>query len=156
VFELESVETAPPVPVRPTRTLHSSNFKRYYDVTKAPTDSTAMWRSLEQLLRAYCVAERISWEGEGARFLQRLVQEAHRSSDDTVAERVQRMWSSALQLRGSELCSVLNYAARVDTPQFAEPLAVLVRAINLLCVTFGRSVVDLPVKKHHLLRHIYI
>jgi len=113
-----------------------------------------MWRSLEQLLRAYCVAERISWEGEGARFLQRLVQEAQRSSDDTVAERVQRMWSSALQLRGSELCSVLNYAARVDTPQFAEPLAVLVRAINLLCVTFGRSVVDLPVKKHHLLRHL--
>ena len=54
------------------------------------------------------------------------------------------MWSSALQLRGRELCSVLNYAARVDTPQFAEPLAVLVRAINLLCVTVGRAPCDLP------------
>ena len=144
-FELESVESPmPPVSMRSAHTLLSSSFKRYYDVAKAPTDSTAMWRSLEQLLRVYCAVEHISWEGEGEMFLQRLIGEARQSSDDQVAERVQRMWSSTLQLRGRELCSVLNYAARVDTPQFAEPLVVLVRAINLLCVTVGRTPCDLP------------
>jgi hypothetical protein len=141
--ELESVESGiPPLSMRSAYTLASSNFKRYYDGANVPTDSN-MWRFLEQLLRVYCVAERISWEGEGVVFLQRLVEEA-RQSDDQVAERVQRMWSSALQLCGRELCSVLNYAARVDTPEFAEPLAVLVRAINLLCVTAGRAACDLP------------
>ena len=144
-FELEDVlvEGRPLVAARPARTLQSSNFKRYYDATAAPTDGPVVWRSMEQLLRAYCAAERIGWD-EGSAFLARLRQEAERSHDEQVAERVQRMWTSALQLSGRELCSVLNYAARADTPQFAEPLAVLVRAINLLCVTFGRSAAALP------------
>ena len=148
MLELEPVRNLvqPPVPARPpdTHSLATSNFKRYYDTTEAPTDSLVMWRSLEQVLRAYCAMEGISWEGEGAAFLRSLAREARRSNDEEVAEKVQRMWTSTLQLRCRELCSVLNYAARIDTPQFAEPLAVVVRAINLLCVTFGRSASKLP------------
>jgi hypothetical protein len=139
VFELEDVKVRPARASPLARTLHSSNFKRCYDGTAAPTDSTVMWQSMEELLRAFCGAEQIGW-GEGFVFLTRLRQEAERSNDDLVAERVQRMWTSALQLRGRELCSILNCAARADTPQFVKPLAVLVRAINMLCVTVGRSV----------------
>ena len=84
-FELESVESPmSPISMRSAHTLHSSSFKRYYDVAKAPADSTAMWRALEQLLRAYCVVEQLSWEGEGAVFLQRLQGEARQSSDAQV------------------------------------------------------------------------
>lgn len=55
--------------------------------------------------------------------------------DDPIDEMMQRMWTSALQLRGTEFCSILNYALRGDTPELAESMARIVRGINALCVS---------------------
>ena len=46
----------------------------------------------------------------------------------------QRMWTSALPLRGREFCFILNYALRADTEDLVEPAAIIARGINRLCV----------------------
>ena len=43
--------------------------------------------------------------------------------DDPIAEMMQRMWTSALQLRGKEFCYILNRAVRGDQPLLADSTA---------------------------------
>ena len=59
--------------------------------------------------------------------------------EDPIAVMAQRMWTSALQLRGREFCYILNDAVREDTPVLAPTLGKVARAINQLCVTAGRE-----------------
>jgi hypothetical protein len=47
---------------------------------------------------------------------------------------VQRMWTSALALRGKELCSIINECVRVDESASTLELAKVARGINKLCV----------------------
>ena len=58
---------------------------------------------------------------------------------DQIPEAAQRMWTSALTLRGREFCFILNAAVRSDDEDQADPTAGLTRAINQLCVTAGSS-----------------
>ena len=68
-------------------------------------------------------------------FLQQLQAEAMRNADDPINEMMQRMWTSARQLRGREFCFILNRAVRGDEPPLADPTAGLSRGINKLCVS---------------------
>ena len=94
---------------------------------------------LNKLIEAYCEQEGIDWKAEGRPFLQRLQREAMRNMDDPIAEMIQRMWTSALRLRGHEFCFVLNRAVRGDEAALADPTAALSRGINKLCVSVPPS-----------------
>ena len=61
------------------------------------------------------------------------------NAGDTIAVMAQRMWTSALQLRGREFCFILNYFLREDSPAMAGTLGKIARAINQLCVTANRA-----------------
>ena len=61
------------------------------------------------------------------------------NAGDTIAVMAQRMWTSALQLRGREFCFILNYFLREDSPTLAGTLGKIARAINQLCVTANRA-----------------
>ena len=56
-----------------------------------------------------------------------------------IPQAAQRMWTSALRLRGREFCFILNAAVRSDDDELADSTAGLTRAINQLCVTTGAS-----------------
>ena len=45
-----------------------------------------------------------------------------------------RLWTSALQFRGREFCSILNKALRDDNSLCVEPAATIVHALNTFCV----------------------
>ena len=59
-------------------------------------------------------------------------------------EAVQRMWTSYKQLQGREFCFILNEAVRGDDKVWAGPAAGLTRAVNQLCVTYGRAAPAYP------------
>jgi hypothetical protein len=61
--------------------------------------------------------------------------EALRNMGDPINEMMQRMWTSALQLRGREFCFILNHAVRADKAELADSMAALARGINKLCVS---------------------
>ena len=42
-----------------------------------------------------------------------------RNMGDPINEMMQRMWTSALQLRGREFCFILNHAVRADKAELA-------------------------------------
>ena len=56
-----------------------------------------------------------------------------------IPQAAQRLWTSALRLRGREFCYLLNAAVRSDHDELADATAGLTRAINQLCVTTGAS-----------------
>jgi hypothetical protein len=95
---------------------------------------------LIELIRGYCSKENIPWKDEGLPFLQRLQAEAMANAQELASHSgvlLQRMWTSALQLRGREFCFILNAAVRSDDAETADPTAGVTRAINQLCVTAG-------------------
>jgi hypothetical protein len=77
---------------------------------------------------------------------QQLQAEAFHNKDELLSEvpaACQRLWTSALQLRGREFCSILNEAIQVDDPTISPNVALIVRGIN--CLTVMREVEGLPV-----------
>ena len=58
---------------------------------------------------------------------------------DQIPVASQRIWTSALTLRGREFCFILNAAVREDAHELADPTAALARAINRLCVPAGAN-----------------
>eukprot|EP01047_Picozoa_sp_COSAG01_P126453 COSAG01_NODE_55597_length_324_cov_0.577778_1_plen_50_part_10 len=42
---------------------------------------------------------------------------------DPINEMMQRMWTSALPLRGREFCFILNHAVRADKAELADAMA---------------------------------
>ena len=89
---------------------------------------------LSDHIKAYCTKLTIPWKQEGLPFLQQLQREAMHNMDDPIDEMMQRMWTSALQLRGKEFCFILNDALRGDNEELADSMAGLARGINKLCV----------------------
>ena len=66
------------------------------------------------------------------------------ASADQLPEAAQRMWTSTLTLRGREFCFIINAAVRSDDAEMVDATAGLTRALNQLCVTFGRTAVAHP------------
>ena len=115
------------------RTFAASRFRHCYGNTPAPRGPMTLGSALKDLLRAYCTCESIPWHDGGDDFFEQLQAEAN--MHDPIDEMMQRMWTSALTLRGHEFCFVLNCAVRGDAPPLAEPTAALSRGINKLCVS---------------------
>ena len=123
------------------RTFASSNFKHIYEKTKVPAGPMQMGAALNGLVKSYCQQTDIPWDNdEGQRFFEHLEQEAMQNAQElttALPQAAQRMWTSAKTLRSKEFCAILNHALRDDAPELIEYSAVLVRAINQLCVTSG-------------------
>lgn len=87
-----------------------------------------MGAALIDLLKVYCTKHDIPYdEDEGEEFIEHLQAEAMENahelrSEDELPVAVQRMWTSALQMRGKEFCFLLNDGMRDDRPEFAVPL----------------------------------
>ena len=102
----------PPVPDSPVsgRELASSHFKAAYDKATPPKGAMQLGASVQNLIQAYCTKQGIPYEeDEGERFFEELQEEAmahgqELASADQLPVAAQRMWTSALQLRG-EACS---------------------------------------------------
>jgi hypothetical protein len=134
----------PPVPDSPVSgcTFAASNFKAAYTKAGVPEGPIEIGDILSVLIRAYCMTEGIAWREEGQPFFKLLQKEAMTNAQELVGEipqAAQRMWTSALRLRGREFCYILNAAVRSDRDELADSIAGLSRAINLLCVTTGPS-----------------
>jgi hypothetical protein len=132
----------PPVPQSPLsgRTLVTSNFMAAYDSAEVPEGPMELGDILGELIRAYCAQEDIPWKGEGQPFFRKMQKEAMANAQELAAqipEAAQRLWTSALTLRGREFCYILNKAVRGDLEELSEPTAQMTRAINQLCVTVG-------------------
>ena len=127
-------EYMPPVPDSPVsgRTLQSSHFGAAYSKAKPPKGALQLGAALIDLLKVYCTKHDIPYdEGEGEEFIEHLQAEAMENahelrSEDELPVAVQRMWTSALQLRGKEFCFLLNDGMRDDRPEFAVPLVPII------------------------------
>ena len=126
----------PPVPASEVsdRTLATSSFKEAYSSTEAPEGPMDLGIVLSDHIQAYCAKLTIPWKQEGLPFLKKLQRENMRDMDDPIDDIMQRMWTSALRLRGKEFCFILNDALRGDNAELADSMAGLARGINKLCV----------------------
>jgi hypothetical protein len=115
----------PPVPESEVsdRTLATSSFKEAYGNTEAPEGPMDLGAVLSDHIQAYCTKLAIPWKQEGLPFLKKLQREAMRNMDDPIDGMMQRMWTSALQLRGKEFCFILNDALRGDNAELADSMA---------------------------------
>jgi hypothetical protein len=97
--------------------------------------------ALAGLVKGYCQQTDVPWDNdEGQQFFERLEEEAMQNAQElttALPQAAQRMWTSAKTLRSKEFCAILNHALRDDAPELITYSAVLVRAINQLCVTSG-------------------
>jgi hypothetical protein len=90
---------------------------------------------LTSVIKGYCEAHGIPYDDdEGEAFFDSL-QADMVGAGDSMAQAVQRMWTSFRQLRGREFCFILNEVVRNDTASCIAPAASLTRAINEFCVT---------------------
>ena len=132
------------------RTLAASKFKVAYTTVEVPEGPMELGVILSELIRAYCKTQGIDWKEEGQPFFRKLQREAMTNAEELIGEipqAAQRMWTSALRLRGREFCYILNAAVRSDLEELSDPTAGLTRAINLLCVTAAGST-DLQAAVH--------
>jgi hypothetical protein len=137
----------PPVPDSPVsgRSFDKTSFKGGYDKATVPKGQLQLGGLLMKLIEAYCAKEGIPYyEDEGEHFFEQLQAEAMTNRDDPIAVMAQRMWTSALQLRGREFCFILNDAVREDAPALAGTMGKIARSINQLCVTAGCETVHPP------------
>ncbi len=130
--------TLPPIPYSPVsgRSLAKSNFKVAYAKAKAPNSAQKLGQKLADVIKYYCSQQqpKIPYDdGDGERFFDELIGDTN--ADDSIAQSVQRMWTSFKTLRGKELCFMLNDVTRNDPIAAVAPAAALTRAINQLCVT---------------------
>jgi hypothetical protein len=141
MLEANIADVNDPVQMLPLarRTLQTSNFRVSYARALPPADPMTLGLLLGDLIRGYCVKEGIPWV-DGKPFLDLLNKQVmanaqELTSSSGVPAAVQRMWTSALQLRGQEFCSILNAVVRDDDPSLSDACAQLTRAINLMCVS---------------------
>lgn len=133
----------PRVPDSPMsgRNLASSNFKVGYNKATVPKGQMQLGGAVIKMVEGYCAKNGIDYEeDEGEHFFEKLQAEAMLHPSDTIAVMAQRMWTSALQLRGREFCFILNELLREDAEDMVVTLGKVCRAINELCVTAGRGV----------------
>jgi hypothetical protein len=143
--ELERLRAAldayvPPMPPPPDspmsgRSLASSEFKGAYGRAAVPQGAMDLGMKLGKLLEGYCQEHGIDWQSEGEPFMQKLQQEALQNLADPIDQMMQRMWTSAVKLRGREFCFIFNDALRGDSAALAASVAALSRGVNTLCVS---------------------
>jgi hypothetical protein len=126
----------PPIPPSPVAgsTFRRTKFHGVYPKAKAPADLFKLGGKLGMVIKGYCEAHGIPYDDdEGEAYVDQL--RAEMGAGDSMAQAVQRMWTSFRQLRGREFCFILNEVVRNDTAGCIAPAASLTRAINEFCVT---------------------
>lgn len=132
-------EPEPELVAEAVRTFATSHFKALYQGAAVP-GVFELGYFLTDLIRGYCAKENIPWKEEGQPYLQKLQTEAMANAQELVDQipvAAQRIWTSALTLRGREFCYILNQTLRDDVDDLMEPAAALARAINRLCASAG-------------------
>ena len=128
--------------LRIASTLSSSRFKTCYAASLAPQKYLELFTSLDAFISAYCAHHGLPSE-EAASFFNRLSEHAMLRPEEVVRNvnaAAQRLWTSPLKLEGvapehhSELCSMMNRSIREDAAEVMQPLCVLIRSINMLCI----------------------
>ena len=149
-----------PEPEPEARTFGGSNFKREYEAAGIVpiTLASQVTSEIQKFVFTYCHTHGLTSELQllaARQFSERLQQQAGTHSDGgggdlmaPVRATAELLWTSALTFEGMEahnmeFCSLLNAAIRQDQPQLAQPVAVLSRGINAMCVE-GRSGAALP------------
>ena len=122
------------------QSLATSNFKRIYKNTLAPSSTIKLMSALEDFVDGFCVhaSPRIA-KSDGCTFVKdlqkRLMMEIEEYIDDKRSV-AQRLWTSACKLNDRlELCSMINGVIRGDTPELVELVTPLCRCINELCIS---------------------
>ncbi len=131
---------------RPPTTFAISNFKKAYDEAGLVpvTHATQVFGYLVTFVHTYCQVHGLISEPEqslAATFVERLQRDvaAKEAVLGDVGDTAELLWTSAETFRGmrehnKEFCSLLNAAIRSDDARLMPSTAVLVRAINALCV----------------------
>jgi hypothetical protein len=116
-------------------TFRRTKFHGVYPKAKAPADPMKLGSKLGMVIKGYCEAHDIPYDDdEGEAYFDELRADMV-GAGDSMAQAVQRMWTSFRQLRGREFCFILNEVVRNDTASCIAPAASLTRAINEFCVT---------------------
>ena len=110
----------------------SSEFKREYDRARQPEFQDQLLAAVREVVFDYAESKGLP-HAETVVFLQQLQSEW--SLTDPVGKAVQRVWTSAKRLGGTEFCSMYNSTTRCD--RAARASAVLARALNINLVTCG-------------------
>jgi GrpB-like predicted nucleotidyltransferase (UPF0157 family) len=140
-----SLSTTPPPPAAVVaRSLASSNFKRAYEAADCPELQHELFSSMHSFLAIFCHLYGAPASAAKSLF-QRLQGEAFENPQELLSEiqvAASRIWTSTQKLQGTcldktlnaEFCSLLNRALRDDIAELMPHVAVIVRAINALCI----------------------
>eukprot|EP01043_Picozoa_sp_COSAG02_P002731 COSAG02_NODE_65_length_42645_cov_26.951934_1_plen_360_part_10 len=112
--EPEPLLALPPIPPSPVSggTFRGTKFHGVYPKAKAPADLFKLGGKLTTVVRGYCEAHGIPYDDdEGEAYVDQL-QADMVGAGDSMAQAVQRMWTSFRQLRGREFCFILNEVVR--------------------------------------------
>eukprot|EP00039_Didymoeca_costata_P002830 m.62946 g.62946 ORF g.62946 m.62946 type:complete len:420 (+) comp11546_c0_seq2:85-1344(+) len=124
-----------------TRSFATSNYKVEYENNMAPKWSHELLAAIEKFLGAY--ASTLGLDNANVdQFFESLQAEAFKHKEELIGEEdvhhaAVRFWTSAKIFPGygKELCFCLNEAIRRDELNLMQPLSVIARSINKVCVT---------------------
>jgi hypothetical protein len=130
-------------------TLASSKFKRAYEVAECPDQQYEFFASVHNFLKLLCTQHTLP-PSAATDLFDRLQTEAFEHPGELLSEiqvAATRIWTSTQKLQGAgvgrafnvEFCSLLNRALREDAAEVMPHLAVIVRAINALCIVRRES-----------------
>ena len=134
----------PPAACTAASSLAQSNFKRAYESAECPELQHQLFSSIHSFLALLCTRHGVP-AAAGKDLFQRLQGEAFENPQELLSEiqvAATRIWTSTQKLQGGgvdkmfnvEFCSLLNRALREDAADLMPHLAVIVRAINALCI----------------------
>jgi hypothetical protein len=117
-----------------------SLFKKCYDSCNEPVvHQHELLGALHAFIMRHCSMASIP-AAEGDVFFVAVQTEAFSHASELLADiprASQRLWTSAISLRGRELCSLLNEACRTADPELIKQAVLIVRSINTLLVHFS-------------------
>jgi hypothetical protein len=133
-----------PAPLGEEHTLASSNFARAYQGTECPVYQHQLFASMHSFLIQECSRHGVPPAAANDLF-ERLQKESFENAKELLSEiqvAATRIWTSTQKLQGAgvdkalnvEFCSLINRALREDAADVMPHTAVIVRAINALCI----------------------
>ena len=138
-----SVATAPTPSVTPTanRTLKSSTFLNEYTASEVPQFQSLLMESVRHLVTWYAQQNGID-QKQVIDYYERVQQNAFTAGKNdhfksgSIPFVSLRLWTTAERFADKvELCSILNKALRDDSAEIMGHVAIIVRAINMQCVS---------------------
>lgn len=126
-----------PLPTEKEQCLTTSEFKKAYDICKAPAFPHTVFNAVEILIEAYCADLQLS-ASEGEAFLKKLHKIAYMHLDEVkcVSMTCMRLWTCEEPLLdGRPFYSIINQLLRLDKPDVMSNVVIFCRGINTLLVT---------------------